>query len=43
MIAWLQNTEQLDVSDLNNTYVKAMVDRLEKDKSPKGWIGYFGI
>ena len=40
MIAWLQNTEQLDVSDLNNTYVKAMVDRLEKDKSPKGWIGY---
>ncbi|WP_405296246.1 CoF synthetase [Algibacter sp. Ld11] len=40
IIAWLQNTEQLDVSDLTDNYIKELVTRLEKNKAPKGWIGY---
>ena len=40
IISWFQNTEQLDVSDLNDNYTKTLLDRLQKDKSVKGWIGY---
>ncbi|WP_158848836.1 CoF synthetase [Algibacter sp. L1A34] len=40
IISWFQNTEQLDVSDLNDIYTKTLLDRLQKDKSVKGWIGY---
>ncbi|MDC1364878.1 CoF synthetase, partial [Algibacter sp.] len=38
--AWLQNVEQLDVSDLKDNYIKDLIDKLQKDKSAKGWIGY---
>ncbi|MCL5129735.1 CoF synthetase [Algibacter sp. L4_22] len=40
IISWFQNTEQLDVSDLNDNYTKTLLDRLQKDKFVKGWIGY---
>ncbi|ALJ04741.1 hypothetical protein APS56_06200 [Pseudalgibacter alginicilyticus] len=41
IISWLQNTEQLDVSDLNDdTYLKNLMDKLQTDKSTKGWLGY---
>ena len=38
--SWLQNTEQLDVSDLKDNYIKDLIIKLQKDKSAKGWIGY---
>ncbi|WP_349663567.1 CoF synthetase [Cellulophaga lytica] len=40
LIAWLQNSVQLDVSDLNDTYLKNLILKLEKDSSNKGWLGY---
>ncbi len=39
--AFMQNIEQLSIEDLDdNLYIKALVEKLQKDKSPKGWLGY---
>ncbi len=40
LIAWLQNSVQLDVSDLNDAYLRKLILKLEKDSSKKGWLGY---
>ncbi|MDP5232009.1 MAG: CoF synthetase [Cellulophaga sp.] len=40
-IAKLQNIQQLDVSDLyDETYIKQLLFKLEKNKHTKGWLGY---
>lgn len=38
--AFLQNIEQIEVDDLTPTYIENVLQRLQKDKSPKGWLGY---
>ncbi|MCL5244791.1 CoF synthetase [Cellulophaga sp. 20_2_10] len=40
LLAYLQNTEQLDVSKLTDDYIKKLVANLQKDSAPKGWLGY---
>tara|TARA_R110000868_G_scaffold193351_1_gene438210 strand:- start:2848 stop:4155 length:1308 start_codon:yes stop_codon:yes gene_type:complete len=40
VLAKLQNIQQLDVQDLDDAYIKQLIVDLEKDKSPKGWLGY---
>ncbi|WBU88800.1 phenylacetate--CoA ligase family protein [Cellulophaga omnivescoria] len=40
LTAWLQNSTQLDVSDLNDEYLRKLIISLENDKSNKGWLGY---
>lgn len=40
-LAKLLNIQQLDVSDLNDdSYMKNLIKKLQKDKSSKSWIGY---
>ncbi len=39
-LAFLQNIEQLNVDDLNPEYIELLLDKLQKDKSPKAWLGY---
>lgn len=38
--AFLQNIVQVDVEDLSEDYIKKLLKKLQKDKSPKGWLGY---
>lgn len=40
LIAFLQNTEQLDVTQLTDNYIKELLNRLQNDSSEKGLIGY---
>ncbi len=36
----LRNVDQLDVADLKDDYIVKLLSRLQKDNSPKGWLGY---
>ncbi|MGX1930522.1 CoF synthetase [Flagellimonas sp. 2504JD4-2] len=38
--SFLQNIEQLNVDDLEPQKIKELLDWLQKDKSPKGWLAY---
>lgn len=38
--SFLQNIEQIDIEDLEPDYIQKLLDRLQKNKSPKGWLGY---
>lgn len=40
LIAKIQNIKQIDVSDLNDEYLKKTIADLENNKYPKGWLGY---
>lgn len=40
LIAKLQNIEQLDVEDFKDSYMEDLFINLQKDSSPKGWLGY---
>ena len=40
ILAKLQNVDQLDVEDLKDDYINKLISRLQKDNSPKGWLGY---
>lgn len=39
-LSFLQNIEQISVDDLSPEYIKDLLEQLQKDKSPKGWLGY---
>ncbi len=38
--AFLQNIEQIEIEELDNHTIAHLLNRLQKDKSPKGWLGY---
>ena len=39
--AFIQNIDQINVEDLDDeAFIKNLLSRLQKDKSPKGWLGY---
>lgn len=38
--AYAQNIDQINIEDLNPIYIEALLKRLQKDKSPKGWLAY---
>ena len=40
IVAKLQNIEQLDVEDFKDSYMEDLFKNLQKDSSPKGWLGY---
>ena len=40
LLAAAQNIVQVDVEELTDTYLKKFLDKLQKDKSPKAWLGY---
>tara|TARA_R110000868_G_C10869237_1_gene762146 strand:- start:42 stop:1340 length:1299 start_codon:yes stop_codon:yes gene_type:complete len=40
MSKWLQNICSLDVLDLNDIFISRFLEKIKKDSSNKGWIGY---
>ncbi|PWL37712.1 CoF synthetase [Flagellimonas aquimarina] len=38
--AYMQNIDQINIEDLNSNYIEALLIKLQKDKSPKGWLAY---
>ncbi|WP_418501184.1 CoF synthetase [Flagellimonas sp.] len=38
--AFLQNIVQINIEDLENRKIEKLINDLQKDKSPKGWLGY---
>lgn len=40
LLAHAQNINQIDVEDLTDDYLDKLFKKLQKDKSPKGWLGY---
>nr|WP_299067380.1 AMP-binding protein [uncultured Allomuricauda sp.] len=39
-LAWMQNVEQLDVEELNDTFLSKFLRKLTRDKQSKAWLGY---
>ncbi|GAA3641513.1 CoF synthetase [Flavivirga jejuensis] len=37
---FVQNIEEFEVVDLNDLYIKSIINKIRKDKSSKGWLGY---
>ena len=40
LLAYAQNINQIDVEELTDDYLEKLIKKLQKDKSPKGWLGY---
>ena len=40
LLAYAQNINQIDVEELTDDYLDKLFNKLQKDKSPKGWLGY---
>lgn len=38
--AYMQNIDQINIEDLNPIYIEFLLKRLQKNKSPKGWLAY---
>ncbi|WP_298789294.1 CoF synthetase [uncultured Allomuricauda sp.] len=38
--AFIQNVHQINIENLNPSYIESFLKRLQKDKSPKGWLAY---
>lgn len=38
--AYLQNIEQIDIEDLDDEGIEVLINKLEKNKTPMGWLGY---
>lgn len=38
--AFLQNIVPINVEDLNDDYIEKLLMKLERDRTPKGWLGY---
>ncbi len=37
---FIQNIEELEVVNLNDQYIESIINKIKKDKSAKGWLGY---
>ncbi|MEC3966140.1 CoF synthetase [Flagellimonas halotolerans] len=40
ILAWIQNVDQLDVEEINDTFLESFFKKLTKDKQRKGWLAY---
>lgn len=40
LVKFMQNIEELEVTKLNDSYIKSIITKICKDTSTKGWIGY---
>ncbi len=38
--AYMQNIEQINIEELSCSHIESLLIKLQKDKSPKGWLAY---